>query len=87
MASWRSDFHDGFHLMSTEWKLTQVAQYFSPPIVPHLEVDRQKLFGGRYLAALFGSVLPGVELTGTASNGFGMAVFRHGREVYFEPLR
>lgn len=80
----QSDLHDGFHLLSTDWRITAVAQYFSPPILVGAEIDRSKNFGGRYLAALFGSALPGVVLCGVASNPFGLAIFESGREVYFE---
>lgn len=80
----QSDLHDGFHLLSTDWQITAIAQYFSPPILVDAEIDRSKNFGGRYLAALFGSALPGVVLSGVASNSFGLAIFDSGREVYFE---
>jgi hypothetical protein len=86
IASVSSEYHDGFHLISSKWKITHVAQYFSPPIIETAEVDRTKLFGGRYLAALFGSSLPGVMLCGVASNGFGIAIFKSGKEVLFEEL-
>jgi DNA integrity scanning protein DisA with diadenylate cyclase activity len=77
-----SEFHDGFHLVSTDWKLTHVAQYFSPPILPAPQVRQP--FGGRYMAALFGSALPGVVLTGIVSSNGGLAIFKHGKEVHFE---
>jgi len=47
-------------------------------------IDRTKVFGGRYIAALFGSAIPGVQLAGIASRGFGIAVFENGSERYFE---
>ncbi|MCP3406141.1 hypothetical protein [Bradyrhizobium sp. CCGB01] len=84
IASRGSDFHDGFHVMSDAWRLTRVAQYFSPPIVDGAVIDRSKRFGGRYLAALFGSAIPGVHLSGIATEGFGIAIFQGGREVLFE---
>ena len=84
IASRRSDFHDGFHVMSDAWLLTKVAQYFSPPIVADAIIDRSKRFGGRYLAALFGSAIPEVLLSGIATEGFGIAIFQGGREVLFE---
>jgi hypothetical protein len=84
IASRSSDFHDGFHVMSEAWRLTRVAQYFSPPIVADAVIDRSKRFGGRYLAALFGSAIPGVRLSGIATEGFGIAIFLGGREVLFE---
>ncbi len=81
-----SDYHDGFHLISANWRLTHVAQYFSPPIVADAKIDRTKKFGGRYLAALFGSAIPNVTLCGTVSNGFGLAIFCRGEEVHFESM-
>jgi hypothetical protein len=80
----RSEFHDGFHVVSSAWELVRVAQYFSPPIVTDAVIDRSKLFGGRYLAALFGSALPSVQVAGIASVGFGIAVFESGKEKHFE---
>ena len=62
-----SEYHDGFHIVSSEWRLTRVSQYFSPPIVADAKIDRTKLFGGRYIAALFGSAIYGVQLAGIAS--------------------
>jgi hypothetical protein len=84
ISSRHSKYHDGFHIISTTWQLTKVAQYFSPPIVLSAKVDRSKRFGGRYLAALFGSAIPGVTLSGISSNGFGIAIFKDGQEVLHE---
>ena len=86
IASHSSAHHDGFHILSSDWELIRVAQYFSPPIAAHAQIDRSKRFGGRYLAALFGSVMPGVIASGIASEGFGIAVFRSATEVIFEDL-
>lgn len=87
ISSAQSEFHDGFHIVSTDWKLLKVSQYFSPPIIPAAQIDWSKKFGGRYLAALFGSCLPPVVAAGIASNGFGLAIFQNGHEVYFERSR
>src|SRR5205823_12332189 len=87
VAARNSEHHDGFHVISSTWRLTRVAQYFSPPIIPDAQIDRSKRFGGRYLAALFGSGIPGVLASGIASEGFGIAVFRGGKETFFEDLR
>lgn len=84
VSSIHSEFHDGFHVISPNWELILIAQYFSPPIVEHARIDRTKRFGGRYLAALFGSVLPCVSATGIVSNGFGLAIFQRGVETYFK---
>lgn len=81
-----SALHDGFHVISTSGQLLLVAQYFSPPIVHGAHVDYRRPFGGRYLAALFGSTLPSVVMAGIASASLGVAVFRNGREEYAEDL-
>jgi hypothetical protein len=80
------EYHDGFHIVSSDWRLVRVSQYFSPPIVAGARIDRTKVFGGRYLAALFGSAIHGVQLAGIASRGFGIAIFKDGSEQFFEPL-
>lgn len=74
------DLHDGFHLLDPNLRVELVAQYFSPPIVHGAAIDRGKRFGGRYVAALFGSAIPGVVATGVASRDFGLAVFQDGVE-------
>lgn len=84
IASRGSAYHDGFHVISKTWQLTRVAQYFSPPVAEDAVIDRSKRFGGRYLAALFGSSIPAVSLSGIASEDFGIAVFERGREIFFE---
>jgi hypothetical protein len=28
----QSEFHDGFHIVSSKWRLSRVAQYFSPAV-------------------------------------------------------
>src|SRR5258708_4579291 len=55
-----SEYHDGFHVVSSDWRLIRVSQYFSPPIVANAAIDRTKHIGGRYIAALFGSAIHGV---------------------------
>jgi len=81
------EHHDGFHLLRPDLKIEKIAQYFSPPIVPLARIDRGKRFGGRYLAALFGSMLPGVLATGICSRDFGVAVFEGGEEKIYRAAR
>jgi hypothetical protein len=75
------DQHDGFHILTPDFELVKLSQYFSPPIVPRVDTYPQRHFGGRYMAALFGSALPQVLASGIASANYGVAVFEHGREV------
>ncbi|MDM0079226.1 hypothetical protein QTI17_01345 [Variovorax sp. J31P179] len=77
-----SAFHDGFHVFNQSLQLVQPAVYFSPAIVPGLVIPAHaRSFGGRYLAAVFGSCLQGVLCTGVLSRTYGPYVFRDGREV------
>ncbi len=80
-----SEFHDGFHVLSPTFDVLLVSMYFSPPIIPEIDVDPTRQPGGRYMAALFGSAIPGVLASGIASRRNGLGVFRSGREVSFEP--
>jgi hypothetical protein len=82
-----NDYHDGFHILSSDWRLLRVSQYFSPPILTGVRIEHRQHIGGRYVAALFGSALPGVWLTGVASRGVGIAVFRNGAECLTETRR
>jgi hypothetical protein len=82
-----SPYHDGFHVLSSALNPLAIAQYFSPPIVPGIALNRSRRFGGRYVAALFGSVLPSVRATGISSRDFGIAIFEQGHEIWFEPTR
>lgn len=76
-----SEHHDGFHILSPSLKVSSVSQYFSPPIVPNVSINRAIPFGGRYLAALFGSALDGVLATGIATSKLGVVIFADGLEV------
>lgn len=79
----RRKYHDGFHILNKKRELTHVAQYFSPPIVKETSFDRSRLVGGRFVAALFGSSISGVDMTGIVSDGHGLSIFKGGKEVYF----
>ena len=86
ISSFDSDLHDGFHLLSTEWKVTAIAQYFSPPIVSNARINWHRNFGGRYVAAQFGSTMSGIKACGIATTSLGIAIFENGNEVLFETL-
>lgn len=79
-----SDLHDGFHVLTPEFRLVALSQYFSPPIAKAAVANRSRSFGGRYVAALFGSTLPGVHLCGIATESLGIVIFRQGREIFSE---
>lgn len=79
-----SRYHDGFHILDANRELIAVAQYFSPPIPATYQLPAHQLYGGRYVAALFGSSLPGVISTAIATRELGVVIFRRGEEVPFD---
>lgn len=81
-----SKFHDGFHIINQNGSLTHVAQYFSPPVVQEVVFDRHRLVGGRFVAALFGSLIQGVQMTGVVGVTSGLSIFLNGEEVLYEEL-
>lgn len=77
-----SDLHDGFHLLSSSLEIRSLSLYFSPPILRSVVIPHPApRIGGRYLAALFGSALPGVIATGVASSHYGVVIFKDGMEI------
>jgi hypothetical protein len=87
MSQFTSKFHDGFHIINESGKLTHVAQYFSPPVVREAIFDKHRLVGGRFVAALFGSKVDGIQMTGIVGVKSGLSIFRNGEEVICEDLR
>ncbi len=77
-----SAFHDGFHVVGEALQLQQAAVYFSPNLVHDLVIPAHaRTYGGRYLAAAFGSCLQGVRCTGVLSSRYGPHVLVNGREL------
>lgn len=82
ISRFTSDYHDGFHVLSSDFRVLRLSVYFSPPIVHEAAAGPRVHGGGRYWAALFGSALPSVLAAGVASAHYGVAVFEGGREVH-----
>lgn len=76
-----SAHHDGFHILTPSLQIKAMSQYFSPPVIESLKISRKANFGGRYLAAAFGSKIDGVLLTGIATPTLGVVVFSDGMEM------
>lgn len=76
-----SAHHDGFHILTPSFQISAMSQYFSPPVIEHLKICRKGNFGGRYLAAAFGSKIDGVLLTGIATPALGVVIFCDGKEM------
>jgi hypothetical protein len=87
LSSTKSKYHDGFHIINQAGLITNIAQYFSPPIVLNVNIDRSRPIGGRFVAAIFGSAIPGVLMSGIVSEGHGLSIFENGHETLFEALK
>jgi hypothetical protein len=75
-------YHDGFHVLNRSMEVSQLSVYFSPAIIPDLVLPAHaEIYGGRYLAAAFGSCSPGVLCTGVLSRRYGPYVFERGKEI------
>ncbi len=72
-------WHDGFHLISSDFHLTHFCQYFSTPIVESASIEYN--YGSRYRTALYGSYLDGVIACGVISSNFKAAVFTQGKKI------
>ncbi|HAT3852390.1 MAG: diadenylate cyclase [Serratia marcescens] len=82
-----SEYHDGFHILNEAGNVTYIAQYFSPPIIENISFDRSRFIGGRFVAALYGSCINEIKLTGIVSEGDRLSIFEAGKEVYYEELQ
>lgn len=76
-----NELHDGFHILSPDFQVTHVSQYFAPPVDRSALLPTGRQPGARYMAALLGSKLPGVLATGVATHGQGVAIFSAGKEL------
>ncbi|WP_419812562.1 diadenylate cyclase [Bacterioplanoides sp.] len=74
--------HDGFNMITSDFKITHRNVYFAPPISTDVVFDSSKGYGTRYVAALMGSTIQGVLLTAVVSNSYGIVIFEHGKAIW-----
>lgn len=79
LNTFRSNYHDGFHLISEQGDLTHLCQYFSPPICDGVTIDYTK--GGRFRAAQYGSCLNDVLAVGVIGQIYGPFIFIEGKTI------
>lgn len=87
ISSKKSEYHDGFHILDESGNITCIAQYFSPQIIQKISFDRSRLVGGRFVAALYGSCIAEIKITGIISERDRLSIFEAGKEVYYEELQ
>jgi len=79
ISTLESKFHDGFHLLSSDFVLTGISKYFSTPIISDLKI--QNNYGSRYRTALYGSFVENVLYTAVLSKNYGPVIFEKGVEI------
>lgn len=71
--------HDGFHLISPNWKITHRNHFFSPPIPSDIStLIKKDNMGARYFSALLGSLMNEIICTGIISNNGKAEIFCDG---------
>lgn len=79
LARWDSPYHDGFIFIDEHGKVTDIAQYFVPPIVPNKRPKEG--MGIRYNSAFYGSFISGVIATGMVSSKKEPFLFQNGEKL------
>jgi len=82
VTSWDSPYHDGFIFVNENGQITDVAQYFVPPIVP--EILPNETAGIRYHSALYGSIITGVMATGIVNSKHEPYFFQEGKQYFLK---
>jgi hypothetical protein len=85
ISLWSNQGHDGFHVISSDFRLLRLSQLLSPPIPPNFQPNPARPFGARFLAARLGSSLPNVQMAAVGSRNSGRAIFEDGEELVYEP--
>ncbi len=78
--------HDGFNMVTSDFKITHRNVYFAPPIRKDVIFNNRNGYGTRYVAALMASTIQGVLLTAVVSNSYGIVIFERGRAVWESKL-
>jgi hypothetical protein len=77
-------YHDGFHILSTNLKITYSSQYFYPEPPKGFVLNANDKHGVRYFVAKVGSTLPNIEYTAIVGGDYGVCIFKDGQIVKVE---
>ncbi len=79
-SSMDNHYHDGFHILTRDFKIAHLSQYVSPPIVKNITLKNE--YGSRYRTAVYCSYLTSVIATGVLSNNYPPTVFSKGNLIW-----
>ncbi|WP_434626024.1 hypothetical protein [Azospirillum sp. B2RO_4] len=77
-----SPYHDGFHLLSTDFEIEHVSCYLAPPISPEAELISLFGSGSRFATACFASLADGVHCAGVVNKDRSVTIFVQGRILF-----
>jgi len=81
LSSYNNLHHDGFHVLSTNLKITHSSQYFYPKPPKDFILDAKSKHGVRYFVAKVGSTLPNVKYTAIVGGDYGAIIFQNGQII------
>jgi len=84
LSNYQNLHHDGFHILSTDLKITHSAQYFYPQPKKGFLLNANDGHGVRYFVAQLGSMLPDIKYTAIVGGKYGVCIFKDGKEIKVE---
>jgi hypothetical protein len=81
LSNYNNLYHDGFHVLSTDLKITHSSQYFYPKPPKDFLLNVNSKHGVRYFVAKIGSTLPNIEYTAIVGGDYGVCIFKNGKIV------
>lgn len=81
LSDYNNLYHDGFHVLSTDLKITHSSQYFYPKPPRNVVLKANNKHGVRYFVAKVGSTLPNIEYTAIVGGDYGVCIFKNGQIV------
>jgi hypothetical protein len=81
LSDYNNLYHDGFHVLSTDLKITHSSQYFYPKPPKNFVLNASSKHGVRYFVAKIGSTLPNIEYTAIVGGDYGVCIFKNGKIV------
>ena len=79
LSSFNNLYHDGFHVLSTDLKITHTSQYFYPQPSKDFKLNVNDGHGVRYFVAQIGSTLPNIQYTAIVGGAYGVCIFQNGQ--------
>ena len=82
ISDYHNTLHDGFHMANEEGILTDVAQYFVPPVIEGLLPNQYH--GVRFHSSLCGSTMKGVKFIAVICSDESVYILKNGKIIMKE---